>query len=156
MNNTAGEELMFWDVKVTYLVSASSKEQAVATASLRINEHTVQLDRVTLVDEKGGHTVFRLERVERLQWTKVESTEYNGRYKVFGHIRLALSVKTNAESKDAMRCSTFKLPRSAVHDKPVFVIPAMSEHAFTQVISQSTHWNTGVNEPAAAARVVYL
>lgn len=131
-------EQVTFNVTFSYLVSAKSKSQASLAAGFMINEQTITLDRIQLVNEQGVTRLLKVDRIESVQWTTVELSDYSNQYKVVGHIRLALSIEGTTEHfTENLWKSSYRLPRSSILDRTNWVIPTKDGPAFTHVISQA-------------------
>ncbi|WP_372661710.1 hypothetical protein [Cohnella sp.] len=131
-------EHVTFKVTFSYLVNAKSKSHALMMADFNFNEDNIILDRVQLVNENGITRLLKVDRVESVQWTTVDSSDYSNQFKVVGQIHLALSIDSITEHQtENFWKSTYRLPHSVLLDKTVWVIPTKDEPAFTQVISQS-------------------
>lgn len=138
MIKSSSFEHVTFNVTFSYLVSAKGKSQAALMAEFMINDQTLSLDRIQLVNEHGITRLFKVERIESIHWSAVDLADYSNQFKVVGHIRLALSIDCKSEHfAENFLKSSYRLPRSSLLDKTIWVIPTKDEPAFTQVISQS-------------------
>lgn len=138
MINSGIFERATFNVSFSYLVKAKRKTHALGVADFQFNEKNILLDRVKLVNEHGIEKILVVERVESIRWTSVESSEYSNLFNVVGHIRLTLCIDMNTEKNEGTLWKTvYRLPKSVLQDKTVWVIPTSYEPVFTQVLSQS-------------------
>ncbi|MBW7460038.1 hypothetical protein ACFOLF_32935 [Paenibacillus sepulcri] len=143
------------NVTVSYLVKAKSKVHALDMARFQLNEETISLDRIQLVNDQGMKRLLKVEHVEFIHWMAAESSEFCDQFKVIGHFRLALRLSHAEEPyEENIHKHHYRLPRSAIQDKTVWVIPTLHQPAFTQVISQTLEWKTKARETTALITAV--
>jgi hypothetical protein len=143
------------NVTVSFLVKAKNKAHAIKMADFQINEETVILDQVQLMNEQGMEKLLKVKRVEAIHWTAADPAEYSSQYKVTGHICLALCIPITREQMEENLWETaYKLPKSSFQDITVLIIPTLNEPAFTQVISQSLEWNVKSRPSASLIKAV--
>lgn len=129
------------NVTFSFLVTAKSKAHALKMADFQMNEETMILDQVQLMNEQGMKISLKVKRIEAIHWTSADFTEYSSQFKVTGHIRLALCIPiTKVQIEDNLWEAAYKFPESSFQDITVWVIPTSGEPTFTQVISQSLEW----------------
>jgi hypothetical protein len=125
-------------VSLSMIVKAKRKTQALEMADFQLNEKNMVLDRIRLVNDRGNENFFLMERIESIQWNTAESTDYSNLFKVRGLVRITLIMDKNSEQQDDIPLnSSYRLPKSVLQDRTVWVVQTSNEPAFTQVISQS-------------------
>lgn len=126
------------NVTFSLIVKARRKNQALEMADFQLNEKNMILERIRFVNEQGLERWFIMERIEAFRWTSAESTEYSNLFKAVGQIRLTLRLDRHAGNhEDNLRINGYRLPRSVLQDRTVWVIQTANEPAFTQVLNQS-------------------
>ncbi|QMV43618.1 hypothetical protein [Cohnella cholangitidis] len=122
------------NVTLSLMVKARRKSHALEMADFLLNENNVIMDRIRLVNEVGSDRLFLMERIDGIHWDTAQLTDYSNLFKAIGHIRMTLRTESYSEP---LGNHAYRLPRSSLNDRTVWVIPTTNEPAFTQVISQS-------------------
>ncbi|QJD87739.1 hypothetical protein [Cohnella herbarum] len=129
------------NVSFSILVKASRKIHALEMADFLLNKSSIIMDQVRMVNEEGADKLFFLENIESIRWDYAEMTEYSNLFKAVGHIRLTLRTDKIPESMEIhLRDNDYRLPKSAMKDRTIWVIPTTNEPAFTQVLTQSLEY----------------
>ncbi|WP_239615050.1 hypothetical protein [Cohnella mopanensis] len=127
-----------FNVTFSLLVKARRKIHALEMADFLFNKNNVTMDSIRLVNEEGSDKLFFLENIESIRWDYAEMTDYSNLFKAVGHISLTLRTDRIPESMEpSTREYHYRLPKSAIKDRTIWVIPTTNEPAFTQVIHQS-------------------
>lgn len=127
-----------FNVVFALLVKASSKARAFEHAACQLSERNLVLDRLRLIDDQGKAFWFAVERIESIRWTAAESTGFSHQYRLVGQIRLAVSPDGNRQRREPdLLAGEYRLPRSKLTGRTVWVIPTLHEPAFAQVLGQS-------------------
>lgn len=135
------------DAAISYHVTADSKRDAIEVAKYRLSDNKIQIQHVDLVNEHGVQQSFRLEKIDKWEWTGVELGQYSGRYNVVGHARFTLTLEGVKEKNAAQLLqSEYRLPPSAIHDHSFWVIPTLSGPAFICVRKHSVEWKVAQGE----------
>jgi len=131
-------------VKATYTVvfalrvKATSKARAFEHAMCQLGERNLHLDRLRLEDERGTLFAFKVERVESIRWTGAEATGFSHQFRLVGQIRLTISPDAaRPEALPDLLAGEYRLPKSKLTGRTVWVIPSAGESAFAQVLGQS-------------------
>ncbi|MFC5647909.1 hypothetical protein ACFPYJ_02010 [Paenibacillus solisilvae] len=126
---------------VSHLVKAKSRTHALKTADFQINEETIVMDQIQLINEQGAGKSFKVKRIEAVHWEAAEAEEYSNHFKVAGQIRLELYVPFTMELvEENLWEAGYKLPKASFQDITIWVIPTSNGPVFTQVKSQSFEW----------------
>lgn len=137
-------------VTVSYLVTARSRAHALETANANVNPGTALLNQIKLVNEQAHPAVFTVEGMHDMQWTIASAAEYTGRFKVTGHMTLALRARAGSGTEPPLIGHiSYRLPQSIVQERPILVIPTWNEPVFTHVLSQRLEWVSERTEVAA-------
>ncbi|RKP57323.1 hypothetical protein D7Z26_04935 [Cohnella endophytica] len=130
-------------LNVSFRITARSKTHALEMAAFQVNKENILLDWIQLENIQGIKEILKVECIESILWTQVYSTEYSNQFKVAGSIRLMLRKDTN---KGNLTKTAYRLPRSTIQEKPIWVLPTSYEPIFTQVLHQSLEWNSESRE----------
>ncbi|GGD57886.1 hypothetical protein GCM10010911_14600 [Paenibacillus nasutitermitis] len=134
---------------MSYLVQARSKSHALNRARFHMNDETISLDRLKLVNRMGMEKWMKVERVESILWAAAESSDFSNQFKVIGHIQLVVRIHASGDSAESVLQEPYHFPRTLLSDKTVWVIPTLLEPAFTQVLNVSFTRSAGSRESAS-------
>ncbi len=130
-------------LNVSFRVTAKSKTHALEMAIFQVNEGNILLDWIQLENDQGIKELLKVDNVESILWTHVYSSDYSNQYQVVGSIRLLLRKE---KIKGNLSKAAYRLPRSIIHEKTIWVIPTSYEPVFTQVTSKTLEWNSESRE----------
>jgi hypothetical protein len=131
-------------LNVSFRIAAKSKTHALEMAAFQVNKENILLDWIQLENDQGIKELIKVDNVESILWTHVYSSEYSNQFKVAGSIRLLLRKEKN---KGNLSKAAYRLPKSVIQEKTIWVIPTSYEPVFTQVTSQTLEWNSESREP---------
>lgn len=138
-------------LNVSFRITAKSKTHALEMAFFQVNKENILLDWIQLENDQGIREMFKVDNVESIHWSHVYSSEYCNQYKVIGTIRLLLRKEKN---KGNLSKSAYRLPRSFIQEKTIWVLPTSYEPVFTQVMSQTLEWNSESRESKELMRAL--
>ncbi|WP_219838089.1 hypothetical protein [Paenibacillus sp. R14(2021)] len=131
-----------FDAQISRLVPTCTRRKAIDMAAFELNKDNVHLDRLKLQNDMGESVTFSVQQVEALEWFDAEFTECCNQFRVFGRIRLSISLLQAARSIIEAEPVPYKLPLTTVYDKPILVISEGVNHIFLTVWQQEMEWKS--------------
>ncbi|WP_438448767.1 hypothetical protein [Gorillibacterium sp. sgz5001074] len=135
--------------RVSMLVYAGGKSEAVLRARTQLSDESIRLLKVKMIDRDGKPCWFRVEAVHAIDWEDALWSGYSGKYMVAGEIRLTINSSEERESGIAsLRQTAYELPRSILNDLTHWSVPSAGGPVFLCVQSYELKWRSQVEIPA--------
>lgn len=128
---------------VSYCINAANRREVLETAYDRLNEKSIRMLKVKMVNDQGEAGWFQVERVHAVEWTGVEWTGYNNTFHAVGQVWLTVrSIEPSGGNATGFQQAGYDLPRSAVNNLAHWAVPARGGPALLCVKSYELEWKS--------------
>jgi hypothetical protein len=106
-----------------------------------LHPSVIRLDRILLHNERGDQYSFGIEKVDKVEWGKVEHTDFGNKFLATGIMELSIIYPLKKRDSIVEIIKTaYRLPQSRISNSAVQSIPTRTGRYFVSVLDHSLIW----------------